>query len=164
MELVTPGLGLLIWNTLTFLVVLFILSKFAWKPIVKAIKEREKTIEDALEAANKAKQEIAFLKAENEKIIQEARIEREKILKEAQQTAHHIVEEAKEKAKREAQRIIESAKASIENDRKALMVEVKNYAATLSIEIAEKILKKSLSNASEHHSLITEYLKETNLN
>lgn len=164
MELVTPGLGLLIWNTATFLLVLFLLSKFAWKPIMGAIHERENTISEALESAKKAKEEMASLKAENEKILEQARSEREKILREAQQVANNIVSEAKDKASTEANRIIESAKATIENEKNAAIVQVKNYAANLSIEIAEKILRKSLSSSVENQNLVAEYLKDSNLN
>lgn len=163
MELVTPGLGLIFWQSVLFVLVLFFLAKFAWKPILNGLKERESTIEDALNTARQAKQEIESLKAANENLLQEARLERDKILRDAQQAASNIVAEAKDKASSEATKIVEGAKASIENEKQAALTEVKNVAANLSIQIAEKLLKKELENQSAQRELVNAYIKEANL-
>lgn len=163
MDLVTPGLGLIFWQTVLFLIILFLLGKFAWKPILSALGEREKSIEDALESAKKAKQEMENLKAENESLLQEARLERDKILKDAQSAASNIVEEAKGKASEESTRMIENAKAAISNEKQAALTEVRNLAATLSIEIAEKLIKKELENKKAQEALVDSYIKEVNL-
>lgn len=163
MELVTPGLGLIFWQTVLFLLVLFFLAKFAWKPILNGLKERESSIEDALNTARKAKEEMESLKAANESLLQEARLERDKILKDAQHAASTIVAEAKDKAGVEANKLVASAKASIENEKQAALTEVKNVAANLSIQIAEKLLKKELENQSVQRELVNAYIKEANL-
>ena len=164
MNLVTPDLGLLFWQSLIFFTVLFILAKFAWKPIVKALEERENVIADALGAAEKAKEEMKNLQASNEKMLQEARVERDKMMKEAQVTANGIVAEAKEKATEEAERIVYNAKALIETEKNAALAEVKNTAANLSLQIAEKLLKKNLSGDDSQKALVNEYIKEAKLN
>jgi F-type H+-transporting ATPase subunit b len=164
MELVTPSLGLLAWTTLIFLILVFILSKFAWKPIVGALEEREKFIEDALSAANRAKEEMAKLKADNENLLQQARIERDKLLKDAQGVANNIVNEAKEKAGIEAEKMISNARTQITNEKNAAVTELKNLVATTSVQIAEQILKKSLGDATAQKALVEEYLKETKFN
>ncbi|HVD96685.1 MAG TPA: F0F1 ATP synthase subunit B [Cytophagaceae bacterium] len=164
MNLVTPDLGLLFWQSLIFFTVLFILAKFAWKPIVKALEERENVIADALSAAEKAKEEMKNLQASNEKMLQEARLEREKMMKDAQVTANNIIAEAKEKATEEADRIVYNAKALIETEKNAALAEVKNTAANLSLQIAEKLLKKNLSGDDSQKALVNEYIKEAKLN
>ena len=164
MDLVTPGLGLFFWQTVTFLIVLFCLSKFAWKPIMGSLKEREQTIESALLAAEKAKQDIALLQAQNENLLKEARMERDKILKDAYAAASSVVEEAKDKARIEGDRLIEGARTAIVMEKNAALAEVKNYAATLSIDIAEKLLRKELSSDLAQKQLVSEYIKEANLN
>lgn len=164
MELVTPGIGLIFWQTITFLIVLFLLSKFAWKPIMGALREREASIENALSAAEKAKLEIQGLKAENEKLLAEARLERDKILKEASEAGNNIVESAKQKANDEGARIIAGAREAIENEKRAAITEMKNMAATLSLEIAERILRKELSDPTAQQALAQEYIKEVTLN
>lgn len=164
MELITPNLGLLIWTTVIFLSVLFILSKFAWKPIISALRERDQFIEDALNSAERAKLEMANLKAENEKLLQEARIERDRILKDAQQIANNIIGEAKNKASVEAAKLIEDAKIQITNQKNAALTELKNLVAVTSIEIAEKILKQNLSDKIAQKELVDQYIKETKLN
>ncbi|HEY8400782.1 MAG TPA: F0F1 ATP synthase subunit B [Cytophagaceae bacterium] len=164
MSLVTPELGLIFWQTVTFLIILFLLSKFAWKPIMNGLKEREESIEEALSAANKARQEMQNLKAANEALLQEARQERDKILKEAQTAAANIVAEAKDKAVAEGNRLIESARQAINNEKAAALADVKNQAATLSLQIAEKLLKRELANETAQRELVSEYIKEVNLN
>jgi F-type H+-transporting ATPase subunit b len=164
MNLVTPEFGLLFWQTTIFLIVFIILAKFAWKPIIKALEEREDVIADALGAAEKAKEEMKKLQADNEKMLQEARIERDKVLKEAQSTANAIIAEAKEKATVEGNRLVDNARAVINTEKLAALAEVKNTAAVLSLEIAEKLLKKNLTGEDSQKALVGEYLNEVKLN
>ncbi|ARS36860.1 F0F1 ATP synthase subunit B [Pontibacter actiniarum] len=164
MELVTPGIGLLFWQTVTFLIVLFLLGKFAWKPIMNALHERESSIENALSAAEKAKLEMQALKADNEKLLAEARMERDKILQEATEAGNSIVETAKQKANEEGTRMIANAREAIENEKRAAITEVKNMAATLSLEIAEQILRRELSDKSAQQTLAQDYIREVTLN
>lgn len=163
MDLVTPGLGLIFWQTALFLITLFLLGKFAWKPILSALGDREKAIESALESAKDAKLEMENLKSENEKLLQEARIERDKILKDAQNASNSIVEDAKLKATAESNRIIENAKVAINTEKQAALTEVRNIAGTLSIEIAEKLLLKELQDKKAQKDLVEAYLKEVKL-
>ena len=164
MELVTPGIGLIFWQSVTFLIVLFLLSKFAWKPIMKALNDREASIENALSAAEKAKLEMQGLKAENEKLLAEARMERDRILKEASDAGNALVESARQKANEEGSRMIAQAREAIDNEKRAAITEVKNMAAALSVEIAERILRKELSNPQAQQELAQEYIREVTLN
>ena len=164
MELVTPGIGLIFWQTVTFLIVLFLLSKFAWKPIAASLRQREDSIESALRMADQAKLEMQALKADNEKLLQEARMERDRILREASAAGNALVEEARNKANEEGTRMIENAREAIINERKAAITEVRNTAATLSIEIAERILKHELKDQAAQQALVNDYIKEVNLN
>jgi len=163
MDLVTPGLGLIFWQTVTFLLVLFLLSKFAWKPIMSSLREREETIEGALRSAEQAKQEMMKLKADNEKLLDEARAERDIMLRKAQQTAETIVEEAKEKASAESSKIVESARLAIQSERQAALEEIRKQVATLSIEIAEKLLRNQLKEERAQRELVNQLVKESNL-
>ena len=144
MELITPHIGLLFWMLLIFTCVVLILKKFAWKPILSALKERERSIENALQTAEKAKTEIAKLNADNEALLAKSRHERELIMKEAQQLKEKILSDAREKAQEEAQKLVSSARESIENEKKAAIEEIKVQIATLSVLMAEKIIKQSL--------------------
>lgn len=164
MELIQPGLGLVFWMTVTFSLLLFILTKFAWKPILKALKEREQSIETALNSAENAKQEILKSQAENQRILDEARLERDKVLKEAQATASAIINEAKDKANTEGAKLLESARLSIQNEKAAALTEIKNLVGTLSVDIAEKMVKKELKDESSNQALIQQYLNEAKLN
>ncbi len=164
MELVTPGIGLIFWQVVTFLVVLFLLSKFAWKPIMQALRDREDSIEQALSAAEKAKLEMQGLKAENEKLLAEARMERDRILKEATDAGNSIVEAAKNKANEEGSRMIAHAREAIENEKRAAITEVKNMAAALSVEIAERILRRELNDPTAQQALAQDYIREVTLN
>jgi F-type H+-transporting ATPase subunit b len=164
MELVTPGLGLLFWQVVTFVVLLFVLTKFAWKPIISALKEREESIENALSAAQKAKDEMAKLTADNEKLLAEARAERDKIIREATTAANTMVNEAKERANVEADRMISQAKETINNEKKAAITEIQNQVASLSLQVAEKILRKELSADAAQNELLGKMIKEVNLN
>jgi F-type H+-transporting ATPase subunit b len=164
MELVQPGLGLIVWMTLSFSILLWILAKFAWKPIMKGLKEREDSIDGALNEANKAREEMKELKFSNEQLLKEAKEERDIILREARKVKENILEEAREKANSEATRIIDSAKETIENEKMAAIVEMKNELAVLSIEIAEKILLQELSSKDKHKKLIERMIKEVSDN
>jgi F-type H+-transporting ATPase subunit b len=164
MELVTPGIGLIFWQTVTFIVVLFLLSKFAWKPIMTSLRQREDSIESALRMADQAKLEMQALKADNEKLLQEARVERDRILREASEAGNALVEQAKNKANEEGSRMIENARLSITNEKQAAITEMKNLAGSLSIEIAERILKHELKDPAAQQALVTDYIKEVNLN
>ena len=164
MELVTPNFGLIFWQLVTFLIVLFLLTKFAWKPIMNALRERETSIENALSAAEKAKLEMQGLKAENEKLLAEARMERDKILKEASDAGNALVENARNKANEEGTRMIAQAREAIEYEKRAALTEVKNMAAALSVDIAERILRKELSDPQAQQALAQDYIREVTLN
>lgn len=164
MELVTPGLGLVFWMVISFSLILFILKKFAWKPILKALKDREITIATAIKSADKAKEEMEQLKADNEMIIKEAKNERDNLLKDARQVKDKIISEAKQKANSEAKIIIEDAKKKIESEKEAALDEIKNQVAGFSIEIAEKILKKKLEKTKDQKELIDELIDEIKIN
>jgi F-type H+-transporting ATPase subunit b len=164
LSLITPDLGLFFWQTVIFLVTLFLLSKFAWGPIMNAMKERENSITDALSAADKARADIEKLQAANEALLVEARSERDRILAEAQKASTLMMDEARVKASTEGNRLMEAARVSIQTEKNAALNEVKNYTATLALDIAEKILKKELSNSDEQRKLVNEYIKEVNLN
>lgn len=162
--MIEPGIGLLFWMTLTFLILLFLLAKFAWKPILTAINEREVTIVDSLNQAKLAKQEVENLKAENEIIIREAKIERDQILKEARDIRDRIVGEAKGLAKAEGDKMIESARQTIQAEKSAAVSDIKSQIGTLSINIAESILKQKLDNDGAQDALVANILNTSNLN
>lgn len=164
MELVTPGLGLIFWQTLVFVIVLFILSRFAWKPILGSLKERESSIDQALQAANQARLEMAALKADNEKLLDEARSERDRILKSAQVSSENIIQEAREKAQSESARILQEAQQAIRNERQAAVADIKKEIVSLSVEIAEKLLKKQLQDQASQKALVNDLMKDTQLN
>jgi len=164
MDLVIPSIGLIFWTSLVFLILLFLLAKFAWKPILKSVKERETKIESALEASEKAREEMAALKSQNDDLKKEALVERDSLLKEAREMKDKIVSEAKNTAKEEGERIIESAREVITNEKMAAVTEIKNQVATLSIEIAEKIVKEKLSTDEKQKTLVDGLVKEINLN
>jgi F-type H+-transporting ATPase subunit b len=164
MELVKPEFGLVFWMTVSFLIVVFILRKFAWGPILSSLKERETSIEDALNAAKKAKDEVANMKAENEQLLKLARNERDMMLKEARETKDAIVNEARAKAQSEADRMIASARESIQNEKMAAITELKNQVATLSIEIAEKVIRQQLASDDKQKALVNDLLKDVKLN
>ncbi len=164
MDLVIPSIGLIFWTSLVFIILLFLLGKFAWKPILKSVKERETKIETALEASEKAREEMAALKSQNEDLRKEALVERDTLLKEAREMKDKIVAEAKNTAKEEGERIIESAREVIKNEKMAAVTEIKNQVAALSIEIAEKIVKEKLSTDEKQKTLVDGLVKEINLN
>ncbi|MBN1339231.1 MAG: F0F1 ATP synthase subunit B [Bacteroidales bacterium] len=164
MELIQPGIGLIFWMTIGFLLLLWILGRFAWKPIMKGLKDREETISEALHAADRAREEMSRLKSTHEQLLKEAREEREMILSEARNIRDTIVENAKNKANEDAARIIENAKESIQFEKMAAITDLKNQLATLSIEIAEKILKEELSSKNKHNELVNKLLDEIHFN
>lgn len=164
MELVQPNFGLVFWMTISFLIVVFLMRKFAWGPILTSLKERETSIEEALNSAKRAKEEVSNLKAENERILQEARNERDRILKEARETKDMIVNEARGKAQIEGDRMITIAREAINNEKMAAITELKNQVATLSIEIAEKVIRQQLSSDDKQKALVQELLKDVKMN
>ena len=164
MELVNPGIGLIIWMTFAFGAILYILGKYAWNPIMKALKERESTIYDALNSAEKAKEEMQKMKFSNEELLQEAKNERDAILATARKIKESIIEESKQKAAEEANRIIVSAKENIQNEKMAAIMDLKDQLAELSLEIAQKILKKELSDPKKQENYIKELMKDVKFN
>ncbi|WP_295673053.1 F0F1 ATP synthase subunit B [uncultured Mucilaginibacter sp.] len=163
MDLVTPALGLVFWTTLCFAILLFILGKFAWKPILAAVAERENSIESALSKAEAVKEEMARLTGENETLLKQARAERDAILSEATKVKNQIISEAKEAAQKEGSRQIELARVEINNQKAIAMADVKNQVASLSLEIAEKILRKQFEDSKKQDELVKELLKEVKL-
>ena len=141
MDLITPELGLVFWTLVTFLILLFILRKFAWKPILGAVSDREEGIKDALASAEKARQEMENLTADNERILQEARAEREAMLKDARDVKNKMIADAKDEAQAQASKMIEQAQLAIESEKKAAMAELKSHVAGLSLDIAEKVVR-----------------------
>ncbi|CAI8446423.1 MAG: ATP synthase subunit b [Cryomorphaceae bacterium] len=164
MSLVTPDLGLIFWTLVTFLLLVFLLGKFAWKPILKMVNEREASIEEALKAAERARDEMKSLQADNEAILKEAREERERILKEAREMKNKIVSDAKDAASAEAEKAVTSAKAAIEAEKAAAVAELKNQAAVLSIEVAEKVLGQELSAENKQAEMIGKMIDEVKFN
>ncbi|MCC2546042.1 F0F1 ATP synthase subunit B [Hymenobacter sp. BT175] len=164
MDLITPNLGLIFWQLVVFLLVLFLLAKFAWKPILTSLREREDSIESALRMADQAKLEMQQLKAGNEKLLTEARQERDKIMQEAGQMANQLIEQAKNKATEEGSRMIMQAREAIQNEKNSALAEVKNTAAKLSIDIAERILRRELTDPTAQQQLVNSYLQEVKLN
>jgi len=160
MDLVTPGIGLVFWTTVTFLLVVFLLVKFAWKPILGMIDERNKSIEDALLLAEKTKAEMKTLQADNERIVAEARKERDALLKEAREMKDQIIAQAKKEASEEANKQLSAAKLAIENEKKQAMTELKQQVASLSYEIAEKVIGKELENKKVSEDIITESISK----
>jgi F-type H+-transporting ATPase subunit b len=164
MELVTPGLGLVFWMLVSFLILLFILKKYAWKPVLEMLKEREKTIDDALKSAERAKEETYQMQLANEQMLQQARNERVEMLKEARRMQEQIISEARTEAASEARRIIEAANETLRKERFAAINAMKNQIALLSIDIAGKIIHRELSGNKEHQEYISKLLEEVKLN
>ncbi|MCQ2958919.1 MAG: F0F1 ATP synthase subunit B [Bacteroidales bacterium] len=164
MDLVTPGIGLVFWTTITFLLVVFLLIKFAWKPVLGMINERNKSIEDALKLAETTKAEMKALQADNEKIVAEARKERDTLLKEARELREQMIAQAKADASEEANKIMAAAKQAIENEKNQAMQELKTQVAALSFEIAEKVIGKELENKAASDTIISESINNLKLN
>ena len=164
MDLVLPDFGLLFWTGLVFCSLLFLLAKFAWKPILGAVNAREEKISEALDLAEKTKAEMKTLKAENEALLKEARAERDKMLKDAKKQSDSIIDDSKGKAKEEALKIITDARDSIQNEKNAAISELKSHVGALSIEIAEKIIQNELSKDEKQKALVDKILDKTNMN
>lgn len=164
MDLITPGLGLVFWTVITFLFLLIILKKFAWKPILGAVSDREEGIKKALASAENARKEMENLHADNERILKEARAEREALLKEARDIKIKMIDDAKGEAQAQADKIIEQAQAAIESEKNAAMAELKKHVADLSIDIAEKVVRAELSNKDKQLELVESMLGEAKLN
>lgn len=164
MGLVMPNPGTIFWMLIIFGIVLFVLKKFAWKPILNALKDREESIANALSSAEEAKREVAGLKADNEKIIIEARKEKDEIIKEAKGLQAKIVAEAKEKATQESQKAIDQARQQIEAEKTAAINDIKKQVAELSVLIAEKLIKKELSNKGEQKKMVDGLVDDIKLN
>ncbi|SFU03318.1 ATP synthase F0 subcomplex B subunit [Algoriphagus locisalis] len=164
MDLILPSSGLIFWQLFGFLALLFILVKFAWKPMLAAIDERETSINNALKAAETARNEMANLKAENEKLLAEARLERDTILKKAQDASVKMIDDAKAEAVKAGALMIENAKAVIETEKKAALADVKTQVATLSLAVTEKLLRANLSDNKSQKDLVEGFIKELKLN
>ena len=161
MELLTPGIGLIFWQVVIFLLLVVLLGVFAWRPILDSLKIREESIEEALRSADEARQEMSKLQADNEKLLAKAREERDVLLKEAAKIAGQLKEEAKEDAKKITSKLIEDAQASIVSEKEAALKEVRNLVAELSVEIAEKLIRKSLGDAKSQKALVDEFLAKS---
>lgn len=163
MELVTPNLGLVVWTTISFVILLFLLGKFAWKPILGALNDRERFIEDSLSKAEAAKDEMARLTNENESLLKQARAERDHILSDARKVKEQMIADAKELPHKEGARMIELARVEINNQKSIAMADVKNQVATLSLQIAEKVLRKQFEDHQKQDELVSQLLKEVKL-
>jgi F-type H+-transporting ATPase subunit b len=164
MELLTPGTGLIIWQAFVFILLFFLLSKLAWKPILSSLKERETSIQNALDTAEKARAEMAKLTADNEKLLKEAREERDKILREAREASNRLKDEAQADAKRNADKIIDDARAAINIEKQAALKEVRVQVALFSLQVAERLMKKNLSSDKEQKELVEGYINDLKLN
>ncbi|HWB62494.1 MAG TPA: F0F1 ATP synthase subunit B [Chitinophagales bacterium] len=164
MELVKPAIGLVFWMVITFGLLVFILGKFAWKPILAMLNEREKTIEDSLAQAEKARSEMAQLTAKNEELLNAAKEERNKILNEAKEAAEKVKADIMDKAQKEAEQKIQAAFREIDLQKKAAITEVKNSVGLMALDIAEKVLRKELKGDTEQVEYVNKLVKESNLN
>ena len=164
MDLILPDYGLLFWTGLVFCLLLFLLAKYAWKPILNAVNAREQKIQEALDLADKTRAEMQELQAENEKILKEARSERDALIKDAQEIANKLVDEAKDKAKIEASKIVESAKVSISMEKTAALTDLKNQLAGYSLSIAEKIVRGDLASDEKQKALANKLADDINMN
>lgn len=164
MDLITPDLGLLFWTALVFVLLLFILTKFIWKPILTSVNAREQKISDALELAEKTKAEMKALQAANENLLKEARAERDAIVKDAKETATQMIEDAKNTSKREAEKILTSARETINAEKSAALSELKTQVAAFSLEIAEKIVRGELTADDKQKALADKLVSDINMN
>ena len=158
------SIGLFVWQSVLFLALLFLLRKYAWKPILSAVEEREEGIKNALDAAENAKQEMQTLNADNQRILQEAKVERDAILKDAREMKDTIIAEAKAQATAEADKVMASAREQLNNEKMAAMTDLKNQVASLSIDIAEKILQSELTNDGKQKEMMDKALDEATAN
>ena len=163
MDLVTPDVGMLFWTLVSFIILYLILRKFAWAPILGAVKEREESIKEALDAADNAKKDMENLKADNEKILNEAKIERETMLKEAREIKSKLISDAEEEAKIRAKKMVEAAKTAIQNEKNSAMNELKNTVVDLSVGIAEKLISEELADKDKQLKMIEDILEDSKL-
>lgn len=164
MELLLPKLGLIFWTLIAFGITLWILGKFAWKPILKSLDDREKNISDSILAAENVRKEMAALKNENEQLLNKAREERSQMMREAKETRDKIVSEAKEQARQETNKIIADAQAAINQQKMASIIDLKNQVGNLVIEVSEKVLRRELSNKGEQENYINQLAANAELN
>lgn len=164
MELLTPGVGLIFWQAVVFLILFFLLAKMAWKPILASLKEREESIQGSLDSAEKAKLEMASMKADNEKLLKEAREERDKILRDARDAANRLHDQAQTDAKKNADKIIADAKAVIQTEKNAALRDVREQVALFSLEVAEKLMRKNLADDKAQKELTNRFVDELKLN
>jgi F-type H+-transporting ATPase subunit b len=164
MELLTPSVGIIFWGTIVFVILMLLLAKFAWKPLLSAVKEREQSISESLELADKTKNEMIQLQAQNENLLKEARAERDNIIKEANDAGKRLVTDAKDIAKTEANKMIADAQVAINNEKNSAMAEIKTHVAALSLEIAEKIVKTQLSSDDKQKALANQLAEDISLN
>lgn len=164
MQLLTPGVGLIIWQTIVFVLLFILLAKLAWKPIINSLKEREMSIQDALDTAEKARHEMSQLKSDNEKLLNEAREERDRILREAREISNKMRDEAQQDAKKTADKIVDDARAAINIEKQAAMKDIKVQVAMFSLEIAEKLMKKNLEGDKAQKDLVESYVKDLKVN
>jgi F-type H+-transporting ATPase subunit b len=155
--------GLFFWQIAILIVLIFLLKKFAWKPILDSLNSREEGIKDALDSADKARKEMQNLNADNEKLLQEARLQRDSMLKEARELKERIVTEASSEAQEKADKIVAQAQVTIQNEKNAALADIKNQVAELSIQIAEKVIRKELSNSEQQYRLVEDMLEDVTL-
>ncbi len=164
MQLLTPAVGLIIWQTIVFVLLILLLAKLAWKPIINSLQDRERSIQEALDTAEKARHEMAQLKSDNEKLLNEAREERDRILRQAREVAMKLREDAQAEARKASDKIIEDARAAINIEKEAALKDVKVQVAMFSLEIAEKLMKKNLSGDKAQKELVETYLNDLKVN
>ncbi len=164
MDLLTPSIGLVVWSTASFAILFFILTKFAWKPITQALKEREDSIHEALQSAEKARQQMDALKADNENLLREARKERDTILKEARELKDSIISKAQKEGEEVKKKLVADAAEAINKEKSAALIELKAQVASLSVDIAEKILRKNIEKNADQEALINDNLKRLQIN
>lgn len=164
MDLLTPDLGLLFWQVIVFLALFLILRAFAWKPITDSLHERENNIQSALDLAEKTRLEMTAMKADNEKLLMQARADRDIILRGAKDASDKMIADSREKAEAEGKRILEQARESMNNERQALIAQMKKEVVTLSLDIAEKVLRKELSDKSSQEKLVSDLVANSHLN
>lgn len=164
MSLVTPEFGLIFWQSVVFLILLIVLRKFVWLPVLSALKSREFQIEDSLRAAEQAREEMEQIKMDNEYLLYEARIERDQMIKDATIVARKIKEDTKAETSKISEKMISDAKSVIDNEKKMVMAEIKETVSSLSLAIAEKILRENLRDKKAQRGLVTRFLEDTTIN
>lgn len=164
MDLITPDLGLIFWTGLVFLLLMFILTKFIWKPILGAVKTREDNIQDALDLAEKTKAEMKKLQKQNENLLKEARAERDEMIKDAKATSTKMIDDSRNKAKEEADKIMKNAQVSIAAEKHAAIADLKNQVATIALEIAEKVVHEQMTDDEKQKALASKFAEDIRLN